>query len=313
MSEAGHGLTRREVMTGLGVGAGLALAAPALTAAAAPVTNHVPAWGGGFYQALGATVPGLTYVTVDATAFHPYDYFPGAGGQRRIEDATGVYLINKPGRLATPLHLPVGSVIYQINLSYHGNPIVEVFKRDFVTTPQTWGPVFQQTAPNVPSGTGTHTVNLPTPVTIEQAASYSLQFYSATASSDGVFGMTIGYLPPTAGFVPFGGATPRVYDSRTTGAKLGFQQELVVDLGNPGVRGALFNLTVTDTENGGFVAAFADGVAYPGNSSVNYSGTGQTVANGVVSAVAANGRIKLRGGGPAGAAHVIVDRLGWFI
>ncbi len=298
------------MMTGLGLGAGLALAGPSLTAEAAPITNHVPAWGGDFYQALGATIPNLTYVGIDGSAFHTYPYTPNG---RRPDEISGVGILNVSQRLATPLQLPVGSVIRQINVAYLGSPIVEVFKRDFVTNTTTWQPSeFQQTAPaQGGAGAKTHTFNLATPITITGSASYSLQLFCTV--SDSVYGITLGYTPPTAGFVPFSGATPRVFDSRTTGSKLGFQQEVIVDLGNPGVRGALFNLTVTQTESEGFVAAFAADIAYPGNSSINYFGSGQNLANGVVSAVAANGTIKLRGGGPAGRAHVIVDRLGWFI
>lgn len=309
MHAQNQGLTRREVMTGLGAGAGLALALPSLTAAAGPATGPQPAWGS-YYQDLAAPIANLTYIGIDGSAFHTYAYTPNG---RRLDEISGVGVLNLSQRLAAPLTLPVGSVIRQINIAYLGTPIVEIFKRDFVTGTQTWQPTeFQQTTTNDGSaGAHTQTFDLATPVTIGPAASYSLQMFCGVA--DSVYGVTVGYTAPTAGFVPFSGATPRVFDSRTTGTKLGFQDEIEVDLGNPGVRGALFNLTVTETENGGFVAAFAANVAYPGNSSINYSGSGQTVANGVVSAVAPNGRIKLRGGGPAGRAHVIVDRLGWFI
>ena len=80
------------------------------------------------------------------------------------------------------------------------------------------------------------------------------------------------------------------------------------------MRGALVNVTVTETEGLGFAAMFDASIGYPGNSSVNWGAPGATVANGVVSAVASNGRVKIRvGGTDDAAAHVIVDRLGWFV
>lgn len=305
------GLSRRDLMTGLGVGAGAGLVIAAglpLTAAAAPSRN-VPAWLA-FPKDFSPAISNLTYLGIDGSAFHTYAYTPNG---RRLDETSGAGILTDSQRLATPLLLPVGSVIRQINIAYLGTPIVEVFKRDLTTDTQSWNPSeFQQTAPNDPSpGAHTHTFDLTSPITIEPGATYSLQLWCGVA--DSVYGITLGYTPPTAGFVPFTGPMPRVLDTRTSGNRLTFGQEIEVDLGNPGVRGALFNLTVTETENGGFVAAFAADVAYPGNSSVNYTATGQTVANGVVSAVSPDGKIKLRGGGPVGSAHVIVDRLGWFI
>jgi hypothetical protein len=299
-------------MTGLGLGAGtvagLALGAGVpLSAVAAPATNHVPAWAP-FPKALGATMANLAYANVDASDFHTYTYTPG----RYLDSVSGVGH-EAPGPnawLAAPLSLPVGALVYQVNFAYQGTPTMEISKRIF-TDPTDWYNELSVALPSGGGGPATHTVNLSTPVTIDHAASYSAQML-ANDPGDSLYGMTLGYLPPAAGFVPFSGSTPRVFDSRG-GARLGFQEEFTVNLGNPGARGALFNLTVTDTANGGFVAAFAADQAYPGNSSVNYTSTGQTVANGVVSALAPDGSITLRGGGPLGSCHVIVDRLGWFV
>lgn len=297
------------MMTGLGVGAGLAIATPALTAVAAPVTNHRPAWGP-FYQDLTDPVAGLTYVNIDGAAFAPQNE-PGY-----LDSLTGAGVSDNDGQMIAPLLLPVGSVVHQVNIGYFSpasaDISLQIFERDFLADGNTaWMPIATGVAPGG-DGALTATINFTTPATIAHGRSYTLQFRAAVPGTT-VRGVTIGYLPPTAGFVPFSGATPRVYDSRTGDGKLGFQEERPINLGNPGVRGALFNLTVTETENSGFVAAFAGDITYPNNSSINYFGTNQNLANGVVTAVAPDGTIKIRGGGPAGRAHVVIDRLGWFI
>lgn len=306
------GLTRREMMTGLGLGAGAGLVIAAglpLTAAAAPPTN-VPAWSA-FPKDLGPTNPTLSYAYVDGFEFRspnsPADVYVDAGNVG----------LNSGGTLIAPLALPVGAEIRQVNLACRASDGTEltlelhekVFEVDATTGPALVAPLASLTGAAGVITTATNT--LASPITLGHGRTYLLSIELPAGNS--IRGVTIGYVAPLAGFVPFSGPTPRVLDTRTTGTRLTFQQEIEVDLGNPGVRGALFNLTVTETQNGGFVAAFAADIDYPGNSSVNYTATGQTVANGVVCAVSPDGKIKLRGGGPTGSAHVIVDRLGWFI
>ena len=76
---------------------------------------------------------------------------------------------------------------------------------------------------------------------------------------------------------------------------------------NFALRAAVLNVTVTGTAGPGFLALFADGITYPGNSSVNFSAAGQTVANSAIVTMAA-GKVKIHNG-PA-ATHVIVDVVG---
>ena len=88
-------------------------------------------------------------------------------------------------------------------------------------------------------------------------------------------------------------------------------EERSIPLGFPGASAALVNVTVTETGGLGFVAAFADGIVYPGNSTINWTSSGTTTANGAVVAMSTAGAIKLRC--EVGSTHVIVDRLGWFL
>jgi hypothetical protein len=75
----------------------------------------------------------------------------------------------------------------------------------------------------------------------------------------------------------------------------------------------VLNLTVTETEgaSGGFVAVFRAGIPWPENSSINWSGPNQNVANGVITALDDAGQITIRGG--ANRTHVVIDRIGWLV
>ena len=127
-----------------------------------------------------------------------------------------------------------------------------------------------------------------------------------------MLGVTVGYTPPTSSFIPFSGGDPRVLDTRITGGKFAASEERTLALGFPGARSAVINLTVTETEgNGGFVALFPAGIAWPGNSSINWFGANQNLAAGNVVAMNAAGAITIRAG--ANATHVVIDRIGWLI
>ena len=100
-------------------------------------------------------------------------------------------------------------------------------------------------------------------------------------------------------------------DTRVNGGKLQNNEERVVATGVPaGALAAVINLTVTETEQGGFVAVFPANSTWPGNSSINWSTSGQNLANSVISATDATGHIRVRGG--VNPTHVVVDVQGHF-
>jgi hypothetical protein len=118
----------------------------------------------------------------------------------------------------------------------------------------------------------------------------------------------------------------RAYDSRQeTVGKIKFGEERVIDLtkgkkgtatieGIPaGASAAAFNLTIDATTEFGFLSAFADGATFNDTSNINWATAGIAVANYVVSAVSALGKIKIRGGGPAGSTHFIIDITGYYL
>ena len=298
-----RGVTRRDALIGLGAVAGAAAGVtvlPFTADAAGSVPSVVPAQSG---ELVGAAIPGLTYVGIDA-----FGFFDDAG-TRGYEFITGSRPSPPRTRIWAPLMLPAGSVVYQMNVGYQGQPIAEISRR-LITQPIPAvqpAQVFQKPLQAGPGQAFSSTENLATPVTIQADSTYTVSFFCSPGSS--VFGCTIGYLPPTQSFVPFTG-TPRVLDTRG-GVKLAPGEERVVDLGIPGARTAVINLTITQTVDAGYVAVFRADIAFPNNSSINWSGPNQTSANGVITAVDPTGKIKIRGGD--GSTHVIIDRIGYLI
>ncbi len=131
--------------------------------------------------------------------------------------------------------------------------------------------------------------------------------------------------PGTAGAFTFLAPPERVFDSRagslpdlTTDGVISTGQTRTIDLLESGteqipenIDGVMINLTVTQTTGGGFLSVYSAALnAPPTVSSVNWTGTGQTVANLTVSAVQF-ARLKVTCGG-AGSAHFIIDVLGTY-
>jgi hypothetical protein len=305
-----EGVSRRSVLLGLGAAAGAA-AVTALPTKASAAPGVVPAalLSPSVPQAVGAPISGLTYFGIDAQQFFP----SGNPSSRLYEDGTGSKLLTS-GTLFAGLSLPAGSVVYQINAGYQGQPILFIHKRALQQPAVNAAPeqVFFANLAASPGGPFSSTINLPNPIVIEREATYTISYFLSAGSA--IFGCTVGYLPATQGFVPFSGSVPRVLDTRDPGpltGKLGPGEERVVDLGFPGARSAVVNLTITETVGAGFVAVFPAGITWPGNSSINWTSSGQNVANGVITALDSNGRITIRGG--VNPTHVVIDRIGFML
>lgn len=304
-----QGVSRRRVLLGLGAAAGAAAAVTAIPSRVSAAPSGLPAWSPAVPQAVGAPLSGLTYLGIDAEQFFP----SGDPSSRLYEHSTGTKLVSS-GTLHAALPLPAGSVLYQVNTGYQGTPVLTIYKRTLQQPPNSTGPeqVFLQTVEPSPGGPFSSTINLPNPIVIDRESTYTLSYF--VSAGQAVFGATVGYLPPTQSFVPFSGGDPRVLDTRQPGplgGKLAPGQERIVPLGFAGARSAVINLTITETVSSGFVAVFSAGISWPGNSSINWTTTGQNVANGVITAVDGNGAIKIRGG--ASPTHVVIDRIGFMI
>jgi hypothetical protein len=210
-------------------------------------------------------------------------------------------------------NLPLGSVIKELEM-YGSRTAAGVVSLDLWKSTVADGTVALTAQTIVPVAAGTFVATAVCDDT-QDAQFKSTPFVNidaAAAPTTLIFGMRVGYVSPT-GFVPLSTSiNPRVYDSRQPGfSKLAPNEERVITLPVPAAIGsAVFTLTITETEGvGGFVAAFKAGIPWPGNSSVNWYGPDQNVANTVVCAVSSDSKITLRGG--ANKTHVIVDVAGW--
>jgi hypothetical protein len=124
--------------------------------------------------------------------------------------------------------------------------------------------------------------------------------------------------PGTAGQLHLLAAPLRLYDSRATGdGPLGAGAQRTVALASTAAplqtTGAMISLTLTQTLDSGFVAVFANGATYEGNSNLNWFADNQTFAVTTVTAVDAAQKINVLAGGPGGAStHFIVDVVGYY-
>jgi hypothetical protein len=127
--------------------------------------------------------------------------------------------------------------------------------------------------------------------------------------------------PNTAGSLHVLASTVRIYDSRPNQppfagvkAPLAQAEERVVAATQGGAAPAgatavMVNLTVVSQSPSGFLSAFRNGVAWPGNSSINWERQGQVIANSAVVAVDANAQFRVRA---SFATDVIIDVVGYY-
>lgn len=167
-----------------------------------------------------------------------------------------------------------------------------------------------------PASTGPFTLTLPIdPSQGVLRTDYDLvPFVYAEDASVRFVGVRVGYVGPTQLFLlP---APQRVYDSRPANGGAGpiaNGQVRTISLapGVPaGARAALLTLTLDNTTTSGYLQVFAADQASTSASSVNWFGSGQTLANTVVSAVDGSARVKVAGGG--GTTNFLVDVVGYF-
>lgn len=308
------GISRRHLIAGLGAAsgaAGLLAAFPGGSVSAGPVAAGVGTASVSVPEVLAPLIADLTYVQIDAYAF--FNANTSAPHPSRIVDnLTGANPVPTPGTLVTPLPVPSGGRMRQINLSYLGTPTVQVWRRP-LADPRDEESLVNETLP-AHTGSDPRAESIAVDLPVDDAVAYTLRVACPAGTS--VFGATIGY-ESTAdegvlGILPIDPPT-RPLDTRQPGpltGKLAAGEERVVELGLPaGAAGAVINLTITGTEsNFGYVSVYRAGIAWPGNSSINWSSPELTAANGVITAVDDQGRITIRGG--EAATHVVIDVVG---
>lgn len=259
-------------------------------------------------QAVPAITPGLTYATYGMFGFQPNLFANGYS-----VSGTGCYCSTSDGYVVANLELPTGAIVKEIYFAGQnssGAPasfFVERYPLD--------GGGSQPVADVlIPTGGATIQNRM---VTVDHVVDpgYSYDAAGFTSSAIRMYGCRIGFAGPF-GFFPL---TPQVrkLDTRLPGpltGKIGVGQTrtlaLTPDL-PAGATAALFNITVTETVDRGFLGLFPAGTPFPGTSSINWSATGQTVGNNATVAVSAGGAVSIFCGGVSGRAHVIVDLVGY--
>lgn len=111
--------------------------------------------------------------------------------------------------------------------------------------------------------------------------------------------------PNAANFAPIN--PTRVFDSRS-GARPAGGTQMTVETQQAGAVAVAVNITITDTEDWGYLTAWPSG-GRPDTSVINASGAGQTIANAVVLPVDGQGRFQIWG---STGMHVLVDLMGAF-
>jgi hypothetical protein len=251
--------------------------------------------------ALGAELPGLTYIGIDAQAF-----WPTKAQDRIYQDITGSQPLSAPDRIWAPLSLPAGSVVKQLSASYVGQPIMEINERlMFSGTPATAPTqVFQKAFPFGPGGAFASTENLSAPVVIRSGHTYTVSAFCSAGVS--VLGVQIGYRPPVAGFAASTRANPRIFNSDTQGGPLLVGTARVVSTGGGGNRHAVVNVTARKSNGPGYLACYAGQQSnLPSVSFIN----GHNSENLVIAPLKSDGTFKLLAFGNA--THATVDLVGF--
>ncbi len=116
----------------------------------------------------------------------------------------------------------------------------------------------------------------------------------------------------------------RVYDSRAGKAPLGVTKGRIgngqtrnisiATNGNIPTNASLVmgNLTVTETSGTGYLSMYPTGVAWPGNSNINWTSANATVANSFVAKPGTGGQITMRAATPGGSCHFLLDIVAYF-
>lgn len=333
------GLSRRQVLRRAGVAAGAAAGAAVLPAGglAAQEPSFDPtlmSTDGPVSRSPGEIVaaappplnPAFTYLTVPFEAFQVL----GSGGTLTT-DNNGLHASTSTN-LRAPLQLPHGASLQEVTFFVFNSSanlalaigVVRFTPPSMVTTS-----FLSFTQPNQGSHTVTIAADLfgdlnPLDMT---ASSYGLLAFLTGGVTHGLFGARVAYTPPPVPapppppglfFVPLA-VQKRKLDTRDPGpltSKIASGQTRVLPLAPElpagAAKAALVNLTITETEDSGFLALFPGGTPYAGTSSINWSSSGLNLANSAVVAVPASGEVAILAGG-GGRTHVVVDLLGYFV
>lgn len=137
-----------------------------------------------------------------------------------------------------------------------------------------------------------------------------LQGYFAPAAPGSTAGAYAPLPPARIADTRAGSGEPYAGDTLPPGGYLSIQVGGAGGVPATGVEAAVMNLTITNTTSPGFLQLYPQGEAQPLSSSVNWTGTGQTVANRVVVPLGPTGEVTVFN--PVGDVDLVLDVNGWF-
>lgn len=327
MPGAGSRVDRRRMLKTIALGAagvGGAMAglggtaiAPALAASPEGTVSSLQR---GAAPAIGPSVTlppgtaGVTYMSIPGLLFSPgssaygYSYaYPGG-----ITAAGASFFL-------AALSIPQGAVIRELMFVFQGSGAgSNLFALDAWRLDQTT-PVYVGVASGSSNSTSLTELSCTvTPTAVDNVNwTYHLEWDASTNSH--LFSARVGYTDPAPPFHPI---TPvRVYDSRGGAGAISAGTTRTIPVANsvtnilnvvaPGASAIAYNLTVTDTVGGGYLALFPYGSSWAGNSSINWSSSNETIANGGIVKLGGNRQVDVLCGG--GSADFIIDVTGYYL
>lgn len=234
-------------------------------------------------SALPPVVPGTKMLGLASSTGVTYGFGSGSTATKYL-GANGWNVTSDALRIFHDVTLPPGSVIVRTDW-YGYNNGGSTTQGYWLTRRDPSGNSSEDVLVQAGSGTGALTATSTTPVTLAPGYDYYISI-QAGGNLD-ARGAVLQYYP--AGELLL--VTPkRVYDSRpgftpATGPKTkllgGAANQRTIDCSSavpPYANAVLVTLTVTNTSGGGFVSLFKAGIAWPGTSSINWSGANSSVA-----------------------------------
>lgn len=340
MGQSSFDPSRREVL-GLGLGAlGLGAIGSSSAVHAAPVSPPPPgddtAAGGGApvgrsrLEALAPTADGVEYLSFAGLDFK-------AGSNAFVHSSGSGELFSTSGFYTVPVTMPQGATVTEVVLYFVQSQVsASVLCR--LVRYQTDGAAAFNNRVNFDTHLAPVSASVQSIATMVPAGevvdntknSYFLILNAAVGCT--VTGARVGFRPAptiTTSFVPLNPG--RVYDSRWAvfgGAKINAGENRAIsvkdrrritpndgtidlpDFVPAGARAIAYNLTITATVNAGFLAATPGDATTFAASVINWSQTGQTLANGTVVTLDSDRVMKVFA---SGLTHFIIDVMGYYI
>lgn len=321
-------ISRRWLVRGLGaagVAGAAALVAPTAASAAPSGVTRLPGPADGKRRdaapgnlptpIASAPLPGYTYVYLDMFDFTPENF----GNGRAWTLNGGTYTpVGGSGMMWATAQLPPGAIVGDTEWYFWSTQDnTELTTRVWVAGQPQFTSIISSVLVNAVAAVRAVRVVAPStsngPFPAGTKVAVGIRTYSD--KSIVINGARIGYTMGPAGPVLLP-APVRLYDSRP-GTKIGRLETRTHSLASRlpvGATGAILNITLTGTEKSGNLSVYSASAATPAASSINWSATGQAIANGVQTAVSGARAIKVTCGGTTGAqTDYLVDLVGYLV